>query len=206
MSDSSKFWNRLAKRYSRQKIGNPEAYAEKLRRTRLLMTPQTQVLEFGCGTGGTARTHAPHVAHIRAVDYSEQMIAIAKERQSDEGVENVTFEVASINQVATDERYDIVMGMSVLHLLPNWQAVVAKAYDLTKPGGHFVTSTVVMDKSPWILRAMLGVLGKTNLLPTIQFIGAEAIKAEMEKAGFQVVDEWRPSPKASVFLVGQRAG
>ena len=37
-----------------------------------------EVLEFGCGTGGTAIIHAPYVKHIRAIDISGNMIAIAK--------------------------------------------------------------------------------------------------------------------------------
>ncbi|MEM6839843.1 MAG: class I SAM-dependent methyltransferase [Cyanobacteria bacterium P01_C01_bin.120] len=43
-----------------------------------------QVLEIGCGTGSTAILHAPHVNHIRAINFSirainfsANMIAIA---------------------------------------------------------------------------------------------------------------------------------
>jgi cyclopropane fatty-acyl-phospholipid synthase-like methyltransferase len=39
-----------------------------------------ELLEFGCGTGGTAIIHAPHVKHIRAIDISPRMIEIAKSR------------------------------------------------------------------------------------------------------------------------------
>ena len=204
MSDHAKFWNKLARRYSRQKIGNPAAYEEKLRRTQALFTPQTRVFEFGCGTGGTARLHARHVAHVHAVDFSDQMIRIARERQAEEGVENVTFEVAGIDEVGTEARYDVVMAMSVLHLLPNWRGVIAKAHALSEPGGYFVTSTVAMERGPWYLRAALAVLRPFGLLPPMQFIGQATLRAEFEAAGFTVVDEWRPEGADSVFIVGQR--
>ena len=204
MADTTRFWNLLAKRYSRQDIGNPAAYEEKLLRTRKLMALEARILELGCGTGGTARLHAPHVAHIRAVDFSDKMIAIAQSRQRAEGIENVTFEVASIDGVASDQRYDMVMAMSVLHLLTNWRDAIAKAYDLLEPGGHFVTSTVVMEKGPWLMRVALAVLRPVGLLPTMQFIGVNALRAEMQNAGFEVIDEWRPNPDASVFMVGRK--
>ena len=204
MSDHAKFWNKLARRYSRQKIGNPDAYAEKLKRTQALFTPDTRVFEFGCGTGGTARIHAGHVAHVHAVDFSTEMIRIARDRQAEEGVENVTFEVTGIDEVGTDNQYDVVMAMSVLHLLPNWRDVIAKAHALTKTGGYFVTSTVAMEKGPWYLRAALAVLRPFGLLPPMQFIGQATLRAQFEAAGFEVTDEWRPDGADSVFMVGKR--
>ena len=204
MSDHAKFWNKLARRYSRQKIGNPDAYAEKLKRTQALFTPDTRVFEFGCGTGGTARIHAGHVAHVHAVDFSTEMIRIARDRQAEEGVENVTFEVTGIDEVGTDNQYDVVMAMSVLHLLPNWRDVIAKAHALTKMGGYFVTSTVAMEKGPWYLRAALAVLRPFGLLPPMQFIGQATLRAQFEAAGFEVTDEWRPGGADSVFMVGKR--
>lgn len=204
MPNTKMFWNLLAKNYSRQKISNPEAYAEKLKRTQALFSPDARVFEFGCGTGGTARIHAAHVVHVHAVDFSHRMIAIARQRQADEGVENVTFEVAGIDDVGTDTRYDVVMAMSVLHLLPNWRDVIAKAYALSEPGGYFVTSTVAMEKGPWYLHAALAVLRPVGLLPPMQFIGQDALRAELERAGFDVTDEWRPDGADSVFMVGKR--
>ena len=204
MSDHAKFWNKLARRYSRQKIGNPDAYAEKLKRTQALFTPDTRVFEFGCGTGGTARIHACHVAHVHAVDFSDEMIRIARDRQAEEGVENVAFEVAGIDGVGTGTQYDVVMAMSVLHLLPNWRDVIAKAHALTKTGGYFVTSTVAMEKGPWYLRAALAVLRPFGLLPPMQFIGQATLRAQFEAAGFEVTDEWRPDGADSVFMVGKR--
>ena len=62
--------------------------------------------------------HAEHVGHVDAIDFSEEMIAIAEERKAKAQVDNVDFHVASIVDFAGEnDRYDVVMGMSVLHLL-----------------------------------------------------------------------------------------
>ncbi|MGD1860116.1 MAG: hypothetical protein ACFB0E_09115 [Leptolyngbyaceae cyanobacterium] len=50
---------------------------KKLTVTRSYFRSDMQVLEIGCGTGSTAILHAPHVNHIRAINFSANMIAIA---------------------------------------------------------------------------------------------------------------------------------
>ncbi|MEM9841084.1 MAG: SAM-dependent methyltransferase, partial [Pseudomonadota bacterium] len=67
MPDKAKFWDRIAEKYARQPISNQKAYEIKLDLTREYFTPQSNVLEFGCGTGSTAILHAPYVAHIHAI-------------------------------------------------------------------------------------------------------------------------------------------
>lgn len=42
--------------------------------------PDMEVLEFGCGTGSTAREPAPHVARIPATNVSAAMISIGREK------------------------------------------------------------------------------------------------------------------------------
>ncbi len=94
MGTPARFWDRIADRYSRSKISDEDAYRKKLELTRGYFTPESNVLELGCGTGGTAILHAPHVKHYRATDISGRMIEIAEERQAAADVENLSFEQA----------------------------------------------------------------------------------------------------------------
>ena len=77
MDQSTKFWDRIADRYSKQPIADEAAYEKKLRITREYFRPDMEVLEIGCGTGSTAIVHAPYVKHIQAIDLSSKMIEIA---------------------------------------------------------------------------------------------------------------------------------
>jgi len=45
---------------------------------KLALSPDHLVLDVGCGTGMMLRHIAPHVSHIIGIDFSEQMIEIAK--------------------------------------------------------------------------------------------------------------------------------
>ncbi len=70
MAKLSRFWEWHAKRYAKQKVGDEASYQNKLKLTQERLKPNMEVLEFGCGTGTTALTHAPFVNNIRAIDGS----------------------------------------------------------------------------------------------------------------------------------------
>ncbi len=91
MYQSTKFWDKIAERYSKQPIADEAAYQKKLEVTREYFRPDMEVLEFGCGTGSTAINHAPYVKHIHAIDISSKMIEIAQGKADAEKVTNVTF-------------------------------------------------------------------------------------------------------------------
>ena len=88
MLQSEKFWDRIARRYSKQSIGDEESYQKKLEVTRQFLRPDMEILEFGCGTGSTAISHAPYVKHIRAIDISSKMIEIARDKMDAGDVKN----------------------------------------------------------------------------------------------------------------------
>ena len=78
MDQSAKFWDRIAKRYSKRPVADEAAYQKKLQVTREYILPDMEVLVLGCGTGSTAIAHAPYVKHILAIDISPKMIDIAQ--------------------------------------------------------------------------------------------------------------------------------
>ena len=95
---AAKIWNRFADGYSKSPIKDEKAYQVKLAMTRKYLKPSSEVLEFGCGTGGTALLHAPFVKHYRAIDVSFRMIEIAQEKSRTlESNQNVQFECQGIH-------------------------------------------------------------------------------------------------------------
>ena len=99
MNTSAQFRNKVAEGYSKQPIADEAAYQKKLQVTRAYFKPSMKVLEFGCGTGSTAIAHAPYVQHIRAIDFSSNMIEIARAKANAQNVQNVTYEQASIDEM-----------------------------------------------------------------------------------------------------------
>ena len=89
MDQSTKFWDKIADRYARQPVADEAAYQKKLQVTRDYFRPDMEVLEIGCGTGSTAIAHTPYVNHIRAIDFSANMIAIAQQKANDQQINNI---------------------------------------------------------------------------------------------------------------------
>jgi len=198
------FWNLLAKRYARQPIADEESYRYKLAETRKILSDSARVLEFGCGTGSTALEHAPFVSHIDGIDFSRSMIAIAQQKAKDAGVANVRFEIADITTYEASDPYDVVLGMSILHLLNDRRAVISKVYDILTPGGVFVSSTMCLGNGAKMLRAAVRMLSPLGVLPTVAFFSQDDLKAEMAKAGFLIEQFWCPGPGKASFVIARK--
>ena len=213
MNSSAKFWNKIAKGYSRQPIADEAAYQKKLQVTREYFQPSMEVLEFGCGTGSTAIAHAPYVQHIQAIDFSSNMIEIAQGKADAQNIQNVTFEQASIDELSVPDRtYDAVLGLNVLHLLENKEEVIAKVYKMLQPGGLFITSTVCLgDTMAWF--KLIAPIGKfLGLFPLVKVFTIKDLEKSLTDVGFGIDRQWQagdyksPIGKAKiVFIVVKKA-
>ncbi len=207
MAQSSRFWDRIADRYAKRPVSDEAAYQKKLEITRGYLRPDMVVLEFGCGTGSTAIAHAPYVKHIRAIDFSPKMIEIARGKAAAGKVENVTFEVAAIEDLnAPDESVDVVMGHSILHLLEDRDAAIAKVYRLLKPGGVFVTNTVCLGDRMRFFKYILPIGRAVGLAPLVRVITEQDIVDSLTAGGFAIDHHWRPEKSIGVFIVAKKAG
>lgn len=202
MPHSPKFWDKVAKKYSKQPIADEAAYQTKLEITREYFRPDSKVLELGCGTGSTAILHAPHVAHIHAVDISPAMLDIAEEKARAEGITNVTFEEADVSSFsAPDESYDAVLTLSLLHLLENKEETMANIRRMLKPGGVFVSSTVCLGEKKSILRLILPIGRMLGFFPLVKALKVAELERSITQAGFKIVHQWLPKRRKDDFKV-----
>ncbi len=207
MSKESKFWDRVAEGYAKKPVRDEAAYQKKLAVTRDYFRPDMEVLEFGCGTGSTAIVHAPYVKSIRAIDISPKMIEIAKGKAEAAGVENVAFEVATIEDFSAPQgSFDVIMGHSILHLLADKEAALAKVHRLLKPGGVFVSSTVcIAERMAWF--KLIAPLGKAiGLMPLVKVFNRTHLEESLTTtAGFTLDHVWQPAKSMAVFIVAKKA-
>ena len=202
----AEFWDRVAPAYAKQSIADVENYQRKLAATQALLQPSMKVLELGCGTGSTALHHAPHVAHILATDVSATMVAIAREKAAEAGIDNVTFEQAGVTELdAPAGSFDRVLALNLLHLLPDRDAVLARVHQLLKPGGLFVSTTPCLADRQWFLRSVIPVLQWLGKAPYVSFLRAEGVRQELRTAGFHECEHWVHGRANSLFLVASKA-
>jgi len=207
MDQSTKFWDKIAERYSRQRIADEATYKKKLQVTREYLQPGMEVLEFGCGTGSTAITHAPYVKHIHAIDISSKMIEIAQGKADAEKVTNVTFEQSTIEEISvSDQTLDAVLGLSILHLLDNKEEVIAKVHRMLKPGGIFVTSTACIGDTMMRFLKFIVPIGKfSGLMPLVKVFTTNELEDSLTDADFEIDYQWQPGKGKAVFIVAKKA-
>ncbi len=206
MAQPSRFWDRHAKGYAKRPVADEAAYQQKLKVTQDYLTLDMEVLEMGCGTGTTALIHAPFVKHITGIDISRNMIEIARAKAESGNVENVTFQQSSIDDLDTpDASYDVVMGHSILHLMENKEAVIARVHRMLKPGGVFVSSTACLGGRMPLLRVVLPAGRFLGLLPPVKFFTAEELEGDLTDAGFRIDHQWQPDKSKAVFIVATKA-
>lgn len=207
MNKNAKVWNRFAKRYFKSSIKDPDTYEKKLAMTRAYLTPEMSVLEFGCGTGGTALAHAAYAKEITAVDFSEKMLELAREQAEQAGVHNVRFELAALESFeARDKRYDMTLALSVLHLLEDLDEGLARIHETLQPDGVFVSSTACLAEHHGYLRYLAPLGRGLGVFPYFGVFTEDHLLQSIEKAGFRIEESWKPAAKNAhvLFVVARR--
>jgi len=163
MPISDKYWDKTAERYAKSPVSDEATYQRKISETQEFLEPHMRIIEFGCGTGTTAVAHAPHVEHIDAVDVSENMLEIGRGKAKDANIKNISFNLGTLQDLkAESASVDAVLGLNVIHLIEDRQAVFTEVARVLKPGGFFVTSTVCVGASK--LRFITWLLPLTKLI------------------------------------------
>jgi ubiquinone/menaquinone biosynthesis C-methylase UbiE len=208
MAESDKFWDKTAERYARSPISDEETYQKKLAETQRFFRPDMRIVEFGCGTGTTAIHHAPHVQHIDAIDISENMLEIGRGKAREAGIDNITFTRGTLAEFkAEDASLDAVLGLNVIHLLPDRQAVFAEVARILKPGGIFVSSTACLGHSLLRFIKLVAPLGKImGLMPDVFILTEEELASEVTRAGFKIERQWHHGKSGiAVFIIARKA-
>jgi ubiquinone/menaquinone biosynthesis C-methylase UbiE len=109
---------------------------------KLMLSPEHHVLDVGCGTGMILRHVAPHVAHIIGIDFSEQMIEIAKRHAP----ANATVQRENaVSLPFKDKMFDRVLCYSVILNFPDddftW-SVLTELVRVTRNGGLVLVGNV----------------------------------------------------------------
>ncbi len=206
MRQPETFWDKLAVKYSNSPIKNMEAYETTMERTRAHLKPEDNVLEVGCGTGTTALKLAPAVAHITASDFSSGMIEIGRGKAADQGVENVTFVQATLDDATLVEgSYDAVLAYNVLHLIEDLPAAVKRIHALLKPDGQFISKTPCMGGRFSIWPLVLPFLQMIGKAPHVGFLKTDDVDALISDSGFEIVEaENIPPIRPNHFVVARK--
>lgn len=147
------------------------------------------VLEVGVGTGLSLPHYAPEVS-ITGIDFSEDMLAKARQRVAEKALQNVT----ALRQMDAreldfpDNSFDTVAAMHVLSVVPEPERVMAEICRVLKPGGkvvisnHFKSTQGVLASIEKFSAPFANVLGWHSDFAIETVLQEERLKLEQQEA------------------------
>jgi arsenite methyltransferase len=152
------------------------------------------VIDLGSGAGNDAfiaRKMVGENGKVLGVDFTEAMIAKARENAEKLKFNNVEFRLGDIDDMPVTSNYaDVIVSNCVLNLVPNKHKIISEIFRTLKPGGHFSISDIVLEgelPSKWKEVAELyagcvsGAIQRQVYLEIIEAVGFKNITLQKDK-------------------------
>jgi ubiquinone/menaquinone biosynthesis C-methylase UbiE len=151
-----------------------------------------RLLDVATGTGFLAIEFAKHVREVIGVDFTDEMLAIAKQSRIDESVGNVIFETADVESLPFGgSGFDIVSCRFAFHHFLHPETAISEMERVLRPGGKIVISDIVspedMAKSEYQNK-----MEKLRDPSHVKHYQTSEILQMLEKQGFYIVyaEDW----------------
>ncbi|UCH66689.1 MAG: arsenite methyltransferase [Ignavibacterium sp.] len=106
------------------------------------------VVDLGSGAGNdvfVSRALVGESGKVIGLDFTQEMIDKANANNRKLGYENVEFKLGEIEKMPLEnDTADVVVSNCVLNLVPDKEKAFNEMYRITKPGGHFCVSDIVL--------------------------------------------------------------
>ena len=156
--------------------------------------PGNTVVDLGSGAGNDcfiARSIVGETGRVIGIDMTVPMIEKARGNAAKLGFTNVDFRLGDIeNMPIENDTADVVVSNCVMNLVPDKQKAFAETYRITKPGGHFSISDIVLqgeltdelrNEASLYAGCISGAIQKEEYLQTIRNAGFTNITVQKER-------------------------
>ena len=204
-------WNRQATSYDARTLGiYKQAYELSVEKACAVISSGDHVVEIGCGTGIVTLGVAACAERVIGTDISPEMIAVAREKAEERGVENVEFRISDGYALPYDDGFfDGVLLFNTLHVVKEPEALLREAHRLLQPSGYLISATdCYAEPVPLGIRLKLllqDVLKGLGVIPFLRSFTIDDVRRLFKAASFEVVetDVLHPAP-VNAYVLGRR--
>jgi 2-polyprenyl-6-hydroxyphenyl methylase/3-demethylubiquinone-9 3-methyltransferase len=150
------------------------------------------IADIGCGGGLVAEPLARLGGHVTAIDPSEETIAAARNHAEGENLDINYRQVPIEGLVGEGARFDALLCLEVIEHLPNVAAFLDLCFEIIRPGGILILSTINRTAKSFAL-AIVAAEYILRWLPAgthnwKQFVKPDELKRALTKTGFVEFD------------------
>jgi ubiquinone/menaquinone biosynthesis C-methylase UbiE len=110
------------------------------------LTKGMKALEYGCGTGLVTLNIAPYVNKIMAIDASEGMLSVLREKIKKFGVKNVIATPLDMTMTGPlDDRFDLIYTSMTLHHIKDITGILKTFCQMLNPGGFMAIADLDLE-------------------------------------------------------------
>lgn len=102
-------------------------------------------MEYGCGTGLVGMAIAPSLHSLTAIDTSQGMLDVLREKVKKENGSNVHTLCCDLSTEEYTQKHDLIFSSMTLHHIKNMTALLQRFAELLNPGGILALADLVTE-------------------------------------------------------------
>lgn len=165
----------------------------------------SHLLDIACGPGTLPLLAYKQCKSIKAIDFSERMLALFQQQIEHASIANIELECGDAQQLPyADASFDAAFSMFGLMFFPDRHKAYAEILRTLKPGGELVVSSWAPVADSPAMQVMFGAVRVLNPdIPAPQTVidsleNPDFFKDELAQAGFQQVTVHRHTEKYAI--------
>lgn len=190
MEETRETYNKIASNYEKE-YGNDLSDAPYID-SFLSQVEGNYILDMGCGPGTLSKYIANKGYNVDAIDYSEEMLKIAREK-----INNVNFIQMDMRNVEMNKKYNgIMLAYSLFHISKDEvKNVLPKYYDLLEDNGVMLIILQEGSGEDYVSENL-----GTGLKKFINYYSFEEIEKVLNDNNFEIIEKNRKKPISNLSM------
>lgn len=113
--------------------------------SRVPLSPDMHVLDYGAGTGLVTLGLQPYVGSILAADSAPGMLAVLNEKITASRLANVDTILLDLEHDARNECFDLIVSAMTMHHIERVPEMICTLAGMLRPGGHLAIADLDLD-------------------------------------------------------------